>query len=79
MPPVADRTRIVYWALAGALLFAGFYLSFYGELPPHLLLAGAMMAVAGPLVFGGRKIWTILLGIPVAVCVAFLLDALVGL
>ena len=64
--------------LAGALLFAGFYVSFFGELPPYLLLAGTTMAVAGLLAFGGRKVWAILLGIPVAFSVAFLLNVIVG-
>ncbi len=60
------------------LLFAGFYVSFYGELLPHLLLAGAAMADVGILSFGGRKIWAMVLGIPVAFSVAFLLNIIVG-
>ena len=77
MPFVAERSRVVYWALTGTLLFAGFYVSFYGELPPHLLLAGAAMVGVGMLAFGGRKIWAMVLGIPVAFAVAFLLDIIV--
>ena len=75
---MAERSRVVYWALTGALLFAGFYLSFYGELPPHLLLAGVAMAGVGMLAFGGRKAWAMVLGIPVAFSFAFLLNIIVG-
>ena len=78
MPFVAERSTVVYWALTGALLFGGFYISYYGELPPHLLLAGAAMVGVGILAFGGRKIWAMVLGIPVAFAVAFLLDIIVG-
>jgi hypothetical protein len=78
VPFVAERSSVVYWALTGALLFAGFYVSFYGELPPHLLLAGAAMVGVGMLAFGGRKIWAMVVGIPVAFSVAFLLNIIVG-
>ena len=74
-----DRVRIPYWAVAGALLFAGFYLSYYGTLPPYLLLAGAVMVVVGLLVGGIRKTWAVLLGPAVAFSIAFLLEITVGL
>ena len=78
MPFVAERSRLVYWALTGALLFAGFYVSFYGELPPHLLLAGAAMAGGRNARFRRQKIWVMVLGTPVAFSVAFLLNIIVG-
>jgi hypothetical protein len=52
--------------------------SFFGELPPYLLLAGATMAVAGLLAFGGRKVWAILLGIPGGLLRRLLLNVIVG-
>ena len=75
---MAERSQVVYWALTGTLLFAGFYLLYYGELPHQLLLAGTAMAGVGIIAFGGRKIWAMALGIPVAFSIAFLLNIIFG-
>jgi len=45
---------------------------------PGTLLAGAAMAGVGMLAFGGRKLWAMVLGIPVAFSVVFLLNIIVG-
>ena len=74
-----DQVRIPYWAVAGAVLFAGFYVSFFGNLPPYFLLAGAVMVILGLFVGGIRKTWAVLLGPPVAFCVTFLLEITIGL
>lgn len=74
-----DWTRIAYWVVAGALVFAGFYLTFYGERSPFMLLAGIAMAIVGWFALGSGKAWTFVFGSLAAVAVAFLLDATVGL
>jgi hypothetical protein len=54
-----DWARIAYWVVAGALVFTGTYLTFFGELPPYVLIAGAAMAIGGWFALGPGKFWTL--------------------
>lgn len=74
-----DWARIAYWVVAGALAFAGFYLTFFGERSPYMLFAGVAMLIVGWFALGPGKAWTFFLGPLAALVVAFLLDATVGL
>lgn len=74
-----DWARVAYWIVAGALVFAGFYLTFFGERPPYLLLVGAAMTLVWWSVLGSGKAWAVVFGPLLTLTVAFLLDATVGL
>jgi cytochrome b len=76
---VPDWARVAYWIVAGALVFAGFYLTFYGERSPYLLLAGVAMVLVGWFALGSAKAWMVLFGPLLALAVAFLLEIGVGL
>jgi len=40
---------------AGTLVFAGFYLTFFGERFPYMLIAGAAMVIGGWFALGSDK------------------------
>ena len=74
-----DWVRVGYWIVAGALVFAGFYLTFYGELSPYVLLPGVAMTTVGWFMLGSKKAWTALLGPFAALPVAWFLNVAISL
>jgi hypothetical protein len=57
-----DSAWIAYWVVAGTLVFAGFYQTFFGERFPYVLIAGAAMVIGGWFALGSGKAWTFFFG-----------------